>query len=328
MRSSRLVEIMLRLQGSRSATAATLADELGVSVRTIYRDVSALSAAGVPLWTDTGPGGGIRLLDGWQSKLSGLTGTETSALMLLGIPSLAEDLGLGSEAARAESKLLGALPLPLRIGAEAWRRRLHVDAPGWFARPVEVGELPTIAQAVLGGWRVRFEYRRRPDSVERTVDPLGLVAKASVWYLVARVGGRVLSYRVDRIESAAVLDETFDRPDDFDLAAWWEQSNAEFDRSIRRYACTVRLSPSALRLLPQYIGVQAAQVATGEPDSAGWVTVDLMLEAEVVALGQLCALAGFSRTGEGAVGVEVMAPPELREALRALGAGIAGRNGA
>ena len=199
MRSSRLVDIMLRLQNARSTTAANLADELGVSVRTIYRDIGALSDAGVPLWTETGPGGGIRLLDGWQSKLSGLTGTETSALMLLGIPSLASDLGLGTVAERAESKFLGALPAQLRVGAQQWRQRLHIDAPGWFAQPVEVGQLPIVADAVLSGRRVRFDYRKGQASVARTVEPLGLVAKASVWYLVARAGsGAVVSGRQNR----------------------------------------------------------------------------------------------------------------------------------
>lgn len=325
MRSSRLVDIMLRLQNARSTTAANLADELGVSVRTIYRDIGALSDAGVPLWTETGPGGGIRLLDGWQSKLSGLTGTETSALMLLGIPSLASDLGLGTVAERAESKFLGALPAQLRVGAQQWRQRLHIDAPGWFAQPVEVGQLPIVADAVLSGRRVRFDYRKGQASVARTVEPLGLVAKASVWYLVARAGSRVLSYRVDRIDAAELLDE-FEWPEDFDLVAWWDRSNAEFDRSIRNYACTIRLSPRARHLLPRYIGIHAADVAPSVEDADGWVTVELMLESEVVAVGQLCALAGFSRTVDGAIGVEVVAPVDLRELLHTLGSRIAERN--
>ena len=151
MRSSRLVEVMLRLEGSRGATAQQLADELGVSVRTVYRDVTALSAAGVPLWTESGPGGGIRLLDGWQSKLGGMTGEETSALMLLGVPSIADDLGLRDVTAAAQSKLLGALPVPLRAGAQLWRDRLYVDAPGWFDGPRDNGELPVVASAVLEG---------------------------------------------------------------------------------------------------------------------------------------------------------------------------------
>ena len=120
---------MLRLQGSRGVVAEQLADEFGVSVRTIYRDVASLSAAGVPIWTESGPGGGIRLLDGWQSKLSGMTGDETSALMLLGVPSIAADLGRSDAVGSAGAKLLRSLPGPLRESARLWQDRILVDVP-------------------------------------------------------------------------------------------------------------------------------------------------------------------------------------------------------
>ena len=318
MRSSRLVEVMLRLEGSRGATAQQLADELGVSVRTVYRDVTALSAAGVPLWTESGPGGGIRLLDGWQSKLGGMTGEETSALMLLGVPSIADDLGLRDVTAAAQSKLLGALPVPLRAGAQLWRDRLYVDAPGWFDGPRDNGELPVVASAVLEGRRLGIRYRKGSRSAARTLDPLGLVAKAGVWYLVAQHRGRTLSYRVSRISDATVLKQPAVRPDNFDLGAWWTASVAEFDRALLRFRCRVRLSPASWRRLPRVVGVEAARVEPGPPDDAGWVTVDLSLEAEDVALDQLTVLGR---------GVEVLQPHSLRESLRAVGDAIARRNG-
>ncbi|REE72908.1 putative DNA-binding transcriptional regulator YafY [Rhodococcus wratislaviensis] len=318
MRSSRLVEVMLRLEGSRGATAQQLADELGVSVRTVYRDVTALSAAGVPLWTESGPGGGIRLLDGWQSKLGGMTGAETSALMLLGVPSIADDLGLRDVTAAAQSKLLGALPVPLRAGAQLWRDRLYVDAPGWFAGPRDTGDLPVVASAVLEGRRLGIRYRKGSRSAARTLDPLGLVAKAGVWYLVAQHRRRTLSYRVSRISGATVLKQPAVRPDDFDLGAWWTASVAEFDRALLRFRCRVRLSPASWRRLPRVVGVEAARVEPGPPDDEGWVTVDLLLEAEDVALDQLTVLGG---------GVEVLQPHSLRESLRAVGDAIARRNG-
>lgn len=310
MRSSRLLDLMLRLQGGPGTTAARLAEQLDVSVRTVYRDVAALQAAGVPVWTESGPGGGIRLLDGWQSKLSGMTGTETSALMLLGMPGLADDLGLADVTARAESKLLGALPLPLRAGALLWRERLHIDAPGWFARTSETGELASIAAAVLDGRRLRIRYRRGAREVSRTLDPLGLVAKAGVWYLVARHRDRTLSYRVTRIDAAQILDEPARRPASFDLAAWWSETTAEFDRALLRYPCRVRLSPFAWRRLRSVVGEEAAEVTPSDPDEQGWVTVDLVLEAEDVATDQLLTLAP---------GVEVLAPTSLRAALATAG---------
>ncbi|MGW0043001.1 helix-turn-helix transcriptional regulator [Rhodococcus sp. NPDC003348] len=317
MRSSRLLDLMLRLQGGPGSTANRLAEQLGVSVRTVYRDVAALQAAGVPLYTETGPGGGIRLLDGWQSKLSGMTAAETSALMLLGIPALAADLGLGEQTASAEAKLLGAMPLPLRAGAQLWRSRLHVDAPGWFGTPDRTANLAVVARAVLDGTRLRIGYRKGTRTTTRTLDPLGLVAKAGVWYLVAAHRGRVLSFRVERITDATILDGRAHRPDGFDLAAWWASSAAEFDRSLLRYPCRVRLSPAAWRSLPAVVGAEAARVTPGPADADGWVEVDLRLEAEDVAVQQLTAL------GDG---VEVLTPAALRAGLRAIGEALARRN--
>lgn len=306
MRSARLLDMMLRLQGSPGVTAQHLADALGVSVRTVYRDVGALSAAGVPVWTESGPGGGIRLLDGWQSRLSGLTRPETAALMLLGVPALAAELGV--EVDVASSKLLGSMPVPLRSAAQLWRDRVHVDAPGWFTDPGGTEHLPAVARSVLEGHRLRIRYRRGGTDSTRTLDPLGLVAKAGIWYLVAAHRDRVLSFRVSRIGDAAVLDETASRPDDFDLAAWWSASALEFDRAMRPFACTVRLSPAAWRRLPKIVGAGAAGIEPGEADADGWVSAELMLEAEDVAVDQFLALGG---------GVEVLAPVSLRASLRA-----------
>ncbi|QII04856.1 YafY family transcriptional regulator [Rhodococcoides fascians A25f] len=313
MRSARLLRIMLLLQQGRTATAQSLADQVEVSVRTIYRDIGALGAAGVPLWTETGPGGGIRLLDGWQSALTGMTGIETSALMLLGMPSIAADLGLSDVTAAAESKLLGALPVPLRASAQLWRERVHVDVPGWFTVPAANDVVPVLARAVLGGREIEMAYR----GGRRVVGPLGLVVKASVWYLVATRGERVLSFRVDRIGSVTESKTPVVRPEGFDLAQWWNASMAEFDRSLLTYACRVRLSDSAIRALPRVIGA-TAMPATAPPDDDGWTTVDLMLESEEVALGQLIALGG---------GVRVLEPTSLRISLRDLASNIALDNG-
>mgnify|MGYP005988805963 CR=1 FL=1 len=313
---------MLLLQEGRQATAQSLADEVEVSVRTIYRDIGALGAAGVPLWTEPGPGGGIRLLDGWQSKLTGMTGTETSALMLLGMPSVAADLGLSDATAAAESKLLGALPVSLRASAQLWRERVHVDVPGWFTAPAANELVPVLARAVLGGRQIEIGYRGR----SRVLGPLGLVVKASVWYLVAQEwslrndpdarGERILSFRVDRIESVAELAIEVLRPAGFDLAQWWGASMAEFDRSLLRFPCRVRLFDNAVRALPRVIGV-AATPELGPPDSDGWTEVELMLESEDVALAQLIALGG---------GVSVLDPASLRRSLRDVASSIVREN--
>ena len=314
MRSARLLQLMLRLQGSRGVVAEQLADEFGVSVRTIYRDVASLSAAGVPIWTESGPGGGIRLLDGWQSKLSGMTDDETSALMLLGVPSIAADLGRSDAVGSAGAKLLRSLPGPLRESARLWQDRILVDVPGWFGGVDDISALPIVTSAVLDSRRLRFVYRDR----ERTVEPLGLVIKAGVWYLVAGMNGRTLSFRVGRIKNAVVEDDSFTRPVDFDLPSWWAASMAEFDRSLLRFECRVRLSPEGRRRLPDVVGELAAAVEVGPEDNDGWVSAELKLESEAVALSQLIGLGAD---------VEVLEPRSLREGLRAVAEQMVLRHG-
>ena len=322
MRASRLLAILLRLQSAGPATAEVLATELEVSVRTIYRDVAALQTAGVPLWTETGPGGGIRLLDGWRSRLDGLTADEAGALFLAGAPGAVAELGLGTVLAAAQAKVLATLPPELRSRAARVRQRFLLDAPGWFHHEEELPWLGAVADAVWSERRVDLRYQRGRDrTVGRRVDPLGLVLKGGTWYLIARHRRRALTYRVSRIASATVLDERFVRPDDFDLAAHWAESSAAFDRSILRERVRLRLSPGAARSLPWLVDATAATealAAAGSPDADGWVEVDLAVEEEAVAAAQLLGL------GDG---VEVLAPASLRASLAATGRRMAKLNG-
>src|SRR5690606_15624417 len=183
VRSARLLALLLRLQRVGPATARTLADELEVSERTVYRDVAMLQAAGVPLWTEAGPGGGIRLLDGWRSPVDGFTAAETVALTIGSAG--AADLGLGAVLAAARSKLRSALPAAARDDIARVTERFLLDAPAWFHRDDPGEVLPTVADAVWQGRRLDIRYGRRGHTVRRRVDPLGLVLKAGTWYLVA-----------------------------------------------------------------------------------------------------------------------------------------------
>jgi predicted DNA-binding transcriptional regulator YafY len=320
VRASRLLAFLLLLQARGRATANELAAELEVSVRTVYRDVASLQAAGVPLWTEPGRNGGIRLVEGWRTRLDGLTGDEAGALFLSGVPGVADELGLGAMLAVAETKVMTTLPPELRSRAARVRERFHLDAPGWFHRPEAQPHLATVADAVWSSRRLDVRYRSGSGSFARTLDPLGLVVKAGTWYLVARAGDSIRTWRVSRIEHAERRDETFERPAAFDLAAWWSTSSAEFDRSLLQYRCRLRLSPTALRMLPQLVGVTGGRRAVdgaGEPDADGWREVDLDAESEAVAASQLVGLGA---------GVEVLDPPGLRAALHDLGAAIAARN--
>lgn len=299
MKASRLVALLLHLQQHRSTTAAALAGELEVSVRTIYRDVAALQVAGVPIWTEAGRGGGIRLLDGWTGRLDGIALDEAGALFLAGTV--------------AQAEVLATLPRDLASRAGRIRERFHVDAPDWFTPDEPVPHLATVAEGVWSGRRLDLRY----VEAERRVDPLGLVLKAGRWYLVALHQGSPRTYRVGRISAAKVLDEPATRPDGFDLAAHWDASAAEFDRAIRRSEVTVRVSPRGLRLLPRAVTLPGP-VDAGEQDAEGWHTITVPVETDEVAAHQLLSLGAD---------VEVLDPPAVRRMLAATGAAIAARNG-
>lgn len=321
MRSSRLVALLLHLQREGRATAGQLATLLEVSERTIYRDISALQAAGVPLWTETGPHGGVRLVDGWRTDLDGLTGDEAASLFLSGAPGAATDLGLGTVLVAAQTKVLSTLPPELRSRADRVRERFLLDAPDWFHHAPQGEHLAAVADAVWTGRRLDVGYRRGDQEVRRRLDPLGLVCKAGAWYLVAgTVSGDIRTYRVDRITEATPLNERTTRPDDFDLPSWWARSSASFNRSMLRARVRVRLSPRALAQLRHVVDEQAAAEALGgaEPAEAdGWRAVDLAVESVEVAAHQLVALGDQ---------VEALDPPALRTALAEVGRAMAARN--
>jgi predicted DNA-binding transcriptional regulator YafY len=170
MRASRLVSLLLLLQNRGRMTADQLAEELEVSVRTIYRDVEALIAAGIPLYGEAGHAGGYRLVEGYRTRLTGLTGPEAEALFLTGLPAAAAELGLGAELAATQLKLSAALPAEQRTRAERMRQRFHLDAPSWYRSSEPVPLLTVAADAVWEQRKLHIEYYRwtEPREVTRT----------------------------------------------------------------------------------------------------------------------------------------------------------------
>jgi predicted DNA-binding transcriptional regulator YafY len=309
VRASRLVSILLLLQTRGRMTAHDLADELEVSVRTIYRDVESLSAAGVPVYGDRGPSGGYQLLDGYRTRLTGLTADEAASLFLAGMPGPAAELGLGTVLATAQLKLLAALPPELRSGAGRIRERFHLDMPGWYTDAEQPPYLAAVADAVWGQHAIRVHYRRWGGEVWRTLEPLGLVLKGGGWYLVARVDGDVRTYRVARILALEPLEDRFERPDPFDLAAYWQSWSDEFLERRFSAEVVVRLSPHGLalvRYLFDPMTVRRVDESAGPPDADGWVQAVLPVESDRRAEIDLL------RLGANA---EVLAPPDLRERL-------------
>jgi len=247
MRADRLLSILLLLQSKGRMTAHTLAKRLEVSERTILRDMDALSTAGVPVVAERGVGGGWRLVDGYQTKLTGMTAVEIQTLFLGRPPKLLADLGLKDAAEAAWIKLQAALPIEVRAQADFVRGRILIDPRGWRDGGESIVTLPVLLDALWRHRRLRFDYEKSPaDRSERVVAPLGLVARGNTWYLVARKQEEVRTYRVSRIRDAAVLDEPSERPADFDLAAHWESSATAFRDKLPSCVVTYLVAPEAM----------------------------------------------------------------------------------
>jgi predicted DNA-binding transcriptional regulator YafY len=249
MRAERLLSIMLLLQSQKQMSAAKLAHRLAVSERTIQRDMEALSMAGIPLVSERGRAGGWSLLEGYRSNLTGLNNTEIQALILSPARVL-QDLGLEDAAEAATLKLLASLPAFRRHEAEMIRQCIHVDAAPWQSQDEDLGRMPLIQEAIWQSRRALIHYHKGIDNevAERLIEPLGLVAKGRVWYCVAHIENDYRTYRVSRILSVE-LGESFNRPADFDLAAYWQASSREFAATLPRYPAILRVHQDALRLL-------------------------------------------------------------------------------
>jgi len=293
MRATRLVSLLLVLQLRGQLTATELAAHFEVSVRTIHRDLEALGAAGVPVEAIRGPAGGYRLAGGYRTKLTGLTAAEAEALFVA--PAPAAELGLGGVLTNARLKVLAALPAELQERASRAERYFHLDTRGWFRAEDTVPYLPVIAAATWQGNRLGTRYREGSKVVQRTLDPLGLVLKGGAWYLVARRSAGMRVYRVSRFASVRVRDEGFQRPEDFELAPFWEEWSRTFEQSLPRVEVKVRASELARRFLP------ADQQGDGGVYVVGFQSLEIAFR-ELLKFGP---------------DAEVLEPPQLRRRLAA-----------
>ncbi len=305
MRADRLLSIVLLLQTHGQLTSRSLAERLEVSERTIHRDMEALSVSGIPVFAERGSTGGWSLLGEYRTNLTGLNQAEIQSLFVTQPPKLLADLRLKKASEGALLKLLAALPALYRQGAEQARRRIHIDTAGWARHEEAVPLLPVLQDAIWSERRLWFRYQRGPgcDDVEREVDPLGLVAKGSAWYLVARIGEDVRTYRISRMASAAVLDQRCTVPADFDLAAFWETSTTKFKSAPPNYVAQFRVAPDVFPRL-RFAGRFARVGDTVDTDLDGWLRVPVGFDAEEIA----CEYA----LGFGAK-LEVIEPRSLRE---------------
>jgi predicted DNA-binding transcriptional regulator YafY len=307
------------LQARGAATARALAGELGVSVRTVYRDLAALGAAGVPVVTEAGPGGGCRLMDGYRFPLRGLRPDEAEALLILGVPAVLRELGLAGALTAAHRQI----QVTAGVGSGAL---VHLDMPRWFGGQEEVPCLRDLAQALRLSRKLAIRYPP-PDREPRVVGPLGLVNKAGTWYLVAHCmahpgagagAGDIRVFRAGRVSAARVLAEPAGRPDGFELAAFWARWSAEFEASRPRLEVRLAASPGALAAFGEVFGAAAAPaLEAAEPSGQdGWRVVTLSFEHERAAVHRL---AGFGDQ------VEILDPPSVRAELLATAREILGR---
>jgi len=299
MRATRLVSLLLLLQLRGQLTAHELAGHFEVSVRTVHRDVESLVAAGVPVEAVRGPAGGYRLAGGYRTKLTGLTADEAEALFVA--PAPAAELGLGGVMANARLKVLAALPAELQERASRAERYFHLDARGWFRAEDTVPHLPAIASATWHERRLRARYREGRRVVQRTIDPLGLVLKAGAWYLVARRSAGMRVYRVSRFEAVRLLEDGFERPEDFDLEMFWREWSQTFEASRPRVEVKLRASDLALRFLPR----------------------DLQGGDGVFTVGFENLEEAFRELLKFGPDAEVLEPPELRERIAATASEVA-----
>jgi predicted DNA-binding transcriptional regulator YafY len=309
MRASRLMAILLLLQSRGRMTAPQLAKELEVSVRTIYRDLDALGASGVPVYAETGPHGGFRLVEGYRTKLTGLSAEEAEALLLAGVPGPLGDLGLGAALIGGQRKMLAALPENLRSQATMAQERYHVDLAGWFQRQAVPPLLGQVAAAVWEDRRLAMTYQ--PDvgpAGRREVDPLGLVVKTATWYLVGARQGEPRVYRVSRITDLRVLNEPCRRPKGFDLGVFWRCWLIDYEASLSAVKVEVRARPEAVPILRALVDHRSLGTTNwdGQAEDDGWRQLTLTFERLAEARTALLGLGDQ---------VEVLGPLELRSSI-------------
>ena len=309
MRADRLLSLLLLLQARKRLKAGDLAERLQVSERTVYRDLDALSSAGVPVYAQRGPNGGVALLGEWRTSLTGLTEPEAQALAAVSVPGALSDIGLQESLRSSLIKLAASLPAVQQQAAEHARQRLLIDPTGWFQAKEAVPHLGLLREAVWQDRRVRLRYRN-PEGVasERVVDPYGLVIKADRWYLVAGTSRGPSVFRGARVEGARRLAAPFTRPADFELGAFWRDWCRRFATSRPCYLVTLRLTAEGEEALRrERPGADQERLAAARREGDGRKVAAIDFEREWIAVSQLVPLGR---------GVEVVEPQGLRDRLR------------
>jgi len=308
MRADRLLAILMILQARGKVTATELAEELEVCERTIYRDVIALSTSGVPVYTESGPGGGISLIESYRTTLTGMKEDEVKALFMLSIPTPLTELGVSQQLKAAMLKLAAALPSTTRQAEAGARVRIHLDWQPWHQPRVPVPNLQNLHQAIWQDCKISIRYILAFDTqMERIVEPYGLVAKANDWYLIYSREEVMRVIRVSQIVAVEPLDQQFIRLADFDLEEFWQVWSSEYEQNRPTYPVRLRISKPMVEYLLRYAPDFSWDILKiGEPEDHGWVTISLDLGTHEKARNVVLSLGGAA---------EVLEPFALRDTV-------------
>lgn len=308
MRASRLLSLLMMLQLRGLMSASSLAREFEVSIRTIYRDVDALSAAGVPIYCEPGRNGGVAIASDFRTRLTGLTQAEASALPIAGLTHIAKDLGIASAAASVQLKLMASLPAEAGNTAQQIATRFHIDPTPWYHYAENLEILPSLAEAVWCEKRIAITYESWGGLIKRHLNPLGLVQKGGLWYLVAAVRTSPRTYRVSSIHDMTVLDTAAIRPKRFRLTQYWQTWANDFEQRQMSGRARILITEEGRRILRAFIPAADKIVAAtlGSAQKQGWFEAELPYETPDYSARQLLRLG---------TEVQVLKPEALRRAL-------------
>ena len=305
MRADRLLSILLLLQNRGKMTSRELAQTLEVSERTVFRDMEALSASGIPILAERGREGGWMLTEGYRTSLTGMKPQEIGSLLLSADASIMKDLGIQDDYSSAVLKLEAASSHRTSNPANYLSERIHIDGASWHPSDETYPFLSVLQRALWEDRKVKITYLRSNETTVRFIEPLGLVAKRGVWYVVAKSKDELRTFRVSRLVNVEETHEWFKRPDDFDLKQYWEESTTAFKAALPKYQVKLRVRTSVLKELQRerFVSVQLI-----EPTSnAEWVNLD----AEFNTIESACRIIlSFSPS------VIVLSPQELLEMVK------------
>lgn len=305
MRADRLFSIVLLLQRHHRLRAKVLADRLDVTERTIYRDIEALSIAGVPVYTRTGPDGGCFLDESYRTSLNWFTGAELQTLLYTTSASPLSELGIQSAVDSAILKLLAMLPNYHHQQVQQMSQRLYLDPSGWYDAPEDNPLLPFIKDAVWGDKMIDVAYETWEGEIKQIrLHPYSLVYKSGRWYLVAckAVDNKMRTYRVTRLKDIQPLSTSFERRQDFNIADYWNASSTQFLQRLPTYPVTLRVRGEGLTYFQHMYSERYEVIEEQEDWKIMQVQYTVFEEARTSVLGL-------------GIDAEVIKPQELHDAV-------------